>query len=227
MNKRFFSPSLMCANMFDFLNQLEILENNKFDFFHLDIMDLNFVPNLALNFDTVNLLNKYNTPKDIHLMVKDVPLALKNLKVRPGDYISFHVEASDSIDEVINFIKGMGANPGLVINPSTDLSRLYPYFSKVKLIHVMTVEPGFAGQPFIDYSYDRVKMLKAKIQESGNDIIIGVDGGIGFEQIEKFNICGANLFVLGTTCLFRGDNFNNQVSNFIKFKDNLKDWGSL
>lgn len=219
----FFSPSLMCANLFKLKQELDILENNKFDFFHIDIMDLNFVPNLALNFEIVNLLNEYETPKDIHLMVRDVKLALRNLKVKSGDYISFHIEVDDNVDEILNLIEGMGANPGLVINPSTDLTKLYPYFSKAKLIHVMTVEPGFAGQPFIQYSYERVKELKSEIKKNGSNILIGVDGGIGFQQIKKFKVCGANLFVLGTTCLFKGDDLKQRVNEFLTFKKSLKD----
>src|SRR3989344_4686322 len=148
LQKIFFSPSIMCADPLDMSPQLDLLVKNNFDFFHIDIMDFNFVPNLALNFKLVEALDKYQIPRDIHLMVKNVFTALNTITFRSGDYVSFHVEVEESIERNLEMDSKLGVKVGLVINPNTPIELLFPYLSKVDLIHLMSVEPGFAGQPF-------------------------------------------------------------------------------
>lgn len=217
MKQIMFSPSLMCADPLNLGYQLQILNKNKFDLFHIDIMDMNFIPNIALGFSVVKALNKFSTHKDIHLMVQNVPLTLKNIAVRTGDFISFHVETSTSIEDNIDSIRKLGARPGLVINPETAIEKIYPFLSFIDIIHIMTVNPGFSGQSFIHTSYDRVKQIKSIILSQNKRILLGVDGGIGYEQIGKLAQYGVDVFVLGTTCLFKS-NFEKQVKKLLAFR---------
>ena len=202
--------------------QLNILNNYEFDLLHVDIMDLNFVPNLALNFELTKDLIKYKIPKDIHLMVENVALALKKITVQKEDYISFHIETKKSINENIQTIRDMGAKPGLVISPNTPVDEIYSYLPLIDIVHVMTVQPGFEGQEFIKVSYDRVDGLLSKIKSFDiNSILLGVDGGIGIEQIKRFSKLGVSVFVLGTTCLFNNQDFENQAKLLLDLKKSL------
>lgn len=210
----------MCADQLRLADQIKSLEQAAFDFLHVDIMDMSFVPNLAMGFDVLKQLGGYHTPKDIHLMVKNVKLAIQKLQVSKEDYISFHVEAVDSPAEIISSIRKIGVHPGLVINPSTPLEKIFLYLDQVDIVHVMTVEPGFSGKPFISNSYKRVKKLKNEIMALSPQTLLGVDGGIGFEQIVKFQKAGASVFVLGTTSLFKS-NFEEQLDLFKQFREDL------
>ncbi len=210
----------MCADPLRLGYQAQVLDKNKFDLFHIDIMDLNFVPNIALSFNTVKALDKFTIPKDVHLMVKDVPLALKNITVKAEDFISFHVETSTSIENNINLIRKLGARPGLVINPKTSIEKIRPYLTSIDIIHIMTANPGLSGQSFIPHSLDKAKQLRSIILNQNKKILLGADGGIGFEQIEKLIPCGVDIFVLGTTCLFN-NNFEEQIKKLLVFKKNI------
>jgi len=212
-----FSPSLMCADPLKLGCQVQILNKNKFDLFHIDIMDMNFVPYIALGFSVVKALNRFSIPKDIHLMVKNISLALKNITVRTKDFVSFHIETPTSIKDNINFIRKLGAKPGLVINPETSIKKIYPYLSFIDIIHIMTINPGFSGQSFINSSYDKIKQLKSIILNQNKKILLGADGGIGYKQIEKLAQCGVDICVLGKTCLFKS-NFEEQVKKLLTFR---------
>lgn len=220
MRHPLFSPSLMCADLLNLGYQTNILYQNGFDFFHIDVMDFHFVQNIALGFDIIRALKRIPVPKDIHLMVENVPVALKHIEVNSGDFISFHIETKSDIESNLKEIKKLGAKVGLVINPNTPLKTIYPFLSKVDLIHLMSVEPGFSGQPFQDFSYTRAQKLSFLISQQKRRILLGVDGGIGFEQIEKFHSLGVNIFVLGTTCLFT-THFEEQVAKFLVFKKTM------
>ena len=212
-----FSPSLMCADPLKLGYQVQILNKNKFDLFHIDIMDMNFVPNIAIGFNIVKALQQFSIPKDIHLMVNNIPLALKNIPVRTGDYISFHIETSSSIIDNISAIRKLGAKPGLVINPETPLKTIYPFLTFIDIIHIMTIHPGFSGQSFIKTSYKRAKQVKSIILNQNKKVLLGADGGIGYEQIEKLAQYGVDVFVLGTTSLFK-PHFEEQVKKLLAFR---------
>ncbi len=217
MHKFFFSPSLMCADFLDIKSQINLLLDNKFEFLHLDVMDMQFVPNLALNFDLIKQLQNIPISKDIHLMVKNIPLALEQLHVRKDDYISFHIESSFDVKDMVDAIHRKGAHPGLVINPDTLVKNLRPHIPRVDLIHLMCAQTGFTGQCFIPDSYERAAKVVSLVQKLNPTVLVGVDGSIGFKQIELLSNLGVNVFVLGTTCLFKPD-FKDQVKRFMKFK---------
>lgn len=211
----------MCSNLFNLKEDLTILKKHKFDYIHLDIMDGHFVPNIAFGFDLVNKIDEL-VPflKDIHLMMDYPEMAVRNLKLKCGDMVSFHIECRSDPNYTIQQIKDKNANVkvGIVINPDTPIENIYPFLDKVDLVLIMTVHPGFAGHPFVKTSYERVRILSEYIKEKHLQIIIGVDGAIGLQEIIAFNQIGVRLFVLGTTALFKG-NLEEQVilvSKFIK-----------
>lgn len=193
----------MCANLLNLEKDITLLERSGIPYLHVDIMDFNFVPNLTIGFDLLNQLDRFPMLKDIHLMVKDVEKAIDRIHLRPGNTISFHLESTTNIDYIIDKINAKGYRAGLVLSPETPVSAIEPYINKVALIYIMCVQPGYAGQQFINNSYKKVISLKGILNNMSSPPLIGVDGGIGFEQIREFDNLGVDIFVLGTSTLFK------------------------
>lgn len=215
-----FSPSLMCADLLNLDRDVMLLEKAGFASYHMDMMDYHFVPNLTLGFDLIDKFNKYTTPLDMHLMLENVADAVKRLNTQAKDFITFHLEAPVNTAEAIDLIKTK-SHAGLAISPDTKLSELYPYLPKIDLLLIMSVYPGFAGAKFVEGSYDRAAEIVNEVRRQKLGIKISVDGGIGFEQIEKFSALGVDTFVLGTKSLFKGDLAKN-LSDFTGFVRTLK-----
>lgn len=194
----------MCGDLLNLQKDIDLLEKYSMDLLHLDVMDLNFVPNLTLGFDLINRI-KSTIPKDIHLMVKNVGLAVERLQTKLSDYITFHVESGVDIGEMIRLIKKK-AYVGLAVSPETVVSAIYPYLQEIDLVLLMSVHPGFSGQKFIAETYQKAAVLSGKIKLlNSRQPLLGVDGGIGPEQIIEFGRRGAGMFVLGTSTLYKGD----------------------
>ncbi len=214
--KYYFSPSLMCGQLLALKEEISLLEKYDFDWLHLDVMDLNFVPNLTLGFDLINQI-KSKMSKDIHLMVKNVALAVERLQTKPTDYLTFHLEAAEHIESLIRKIKKK-ARVGLALKPKTALKSVYPYLKYLDLVLVMSVEPGFAGQKFMPETYERVTSLAAEIKKNKQSVIIGVDGGVSPEKIKKLCQLGASMFVLGTSTLYNKGDFEENLRKFTAFR---------
>jgi ribulose-phosphate 3-epimerase len=219
MDKYNFSPSLMCADILDLRNQTKLLMENGFEMFHLDVMDLHFVSNLALGFDSVNDLGELAIIRDVHLMVEDVAKAFSLLKLNNHDLVTFHFEAPVETEQTINLIKEK-SRVGLAISPDTPIEKIFPYLDKLDLVLLMSIYPGFAGQKFMVESYDRAESLMKQINQLTNKPLVSVDGGVGYEQVTKFKMLGANTFVLGTSTLFKGDLLTN-LKQFAGFRNSL------
>lgn len=205
----------MCGNLLNIKEELYILKD--FDYLHIDIMDGHFVPNIALGFDLIKKIKEYTPiPLNIHLMMDYPSLALNNLNISKEDSVVFHIECKDDLYKIIKSVREKKGKVGIAINPSTPLKKIYPFLKNLDHVLVMTVYPGFAGRPFIPSSYERVEKLSAKIKENYPHITIGVDGAIGFEQIKVFNQLGVNLFVVGTTVLFK-KNLSKQANILTSF----------
>jgi len=217
-----FSPSLMCADQLNIQHDLDILVTNGFEMIHLDVMDLHFVPNLTLGFDIVNKLMAFPFVRDIHLMVDKLEIALERLDTRTSDLITFHIEAVNDVNRIINMIKAKGARPGISINPETPVEKIFPYLTSVDMVLLMSIHPGFSGQSFIEDAYSRAEELVTKLKEIKKELYISVDGGIGFEQIKKFSTIGANTFVLGTKSLFKKEtSLTENIKRFREFEATL------
>lgn len=193
-----FSPSLISiADPLNVERDVKLLIQAGFSTFHLDVMDLNLVPNIAMGFDEVNRLVQLPIVRDIHLMVKDVKTAVDKLILSKKDTILFHVEDSAVVTgEIIHYIRAK-SKVGLVINPETPIETLEPYISSVDKILFMAVQPGFGGQAFIQETYGRLERFMHHVQKIQSCVLVGVDGGVGIEQIKKLESTGVRWFVIG------------------------------
>lgn len=215
MGQLVFSPSLMCGDLLNLESVLRVLRTHKFDYVHLDIMDGHFVPNITFGFDLINGVR--GIPRDIHLMVEHPELSVSSLHLSPDDLVTIHIESKDDIMSMVRLIHSFGSQAGLAISPTTPIKALRPFLDYIDHILIMTVNPGFAGRPFVETSYKRAQELVDMIGVAFSDISIGVDGAIGFKEIEMFSELGVTHFVLGTTALFKGD-LNERAAVITDFK---------
>lgn len=177
------------------------------DVVHFDVMDNHYVPNLTIGPMVCKALRDYGitAPIDVHLMVKPVDSIVPDFAKAGATYISFHAEASEHVDRTIQLIRECGCKPGLVFNPATPLSYLDYVIDKLDLILLMSVNPGFGGQSFIPETLKKVEEVRRRIDASGRDIRLEVDGGIKTENIASVAQAGADMFVAGSAIFGKPD----------------------
>ena len=177
------------------------------DVVHFDVMDNHYVPNLTIGPMVCKALRDYGitAPIDVHLMVKPVDSIVPDFAKAGATYISFHAEASEHVDRTIQLIRECGCKPGLVFNPATPLSYLDYVIDKLDLILLMSVNPGFGGQSFIPETLKKVEEVRRRIDASGRDIRLEVDGGINTENISAVAQAGADMFVAGSAIFGKPD----------------------
>ena len=197
----------------DLNNNIKKLDNSNIDYLHLDIMDNIFVPNITWIFNEMNeLLEGTNKPKDVHLMVKDVIKYIDDYSKLNPEFITFHLEAVDNVLEVINYIKSKNIKVGISIKPNNNVENLKEYLPLVDLVLIMSVEPGFGGQTFIENSLNKIEELY-NIRENNNyNYLIEVDGGINSDNIKKLNKC--DIAVVGSYITNKSD--YNEAINSLK-----------
>ena len=199
------SPSILAADFNKLGQQIADVQKAGAPYLHVDVMDGMFVPSISFGMPVIKSIRK-NTDMifDVHLMIVDPIRYIKEFAEIGADVITFHLEAAPDVNAVIDEIHSFGKRAGLSIKPGTPVEELVPYLDKVDMILVMTVEPGFGGQPFIEASYDRIKGIRAMLTERGLDTDIQVDGGITKENVQSVIAAGANVIVAGST-VYRGD----------------------
>ncbi|ETO42338.1 ribulose-phosphate 3-epimerase [Morganella sp. EGD-HP17] len=177
------------------------------DVVHFDVMDNHYVPNLTIGPMVCKALRDYGitAPIDVHLMVKPVDSIVPDFAKAGATYISFHAEASEHVDRTIQLIRECGCKPGLVFNPATPLSYLDYVIDKLDLILLMSVNPGFGGQSFIPETLKKGEEVRRRIDASGRDIRLEVDGGIKTENIAAVAQAGADMFVAGSAIFGKPD----------------------
>lgn len=200
-DKRFLiAPSILSAD-FARLGQdvLDVLDAGA-DVVHFDVMDNHYVPNLTFGAMVCKALKDYgiNAPIDVHLMVKPVDSMIEAFLNAGADIITFHPEASEHIDRSLQLIKDGGAKCGLVFNPATPLHYLDHTLDKIDQILIMSVNPGFGGQKFIDSTLDKVRTVRKLIDEHHLDIRLEIDGGVNAQNIKAIAQAGADMFVAGS-----------------------------
>ena len=206
MKKMMFSPSLMCMDLLSMKEQVEIL-NERADFYHVDIMDGHFVKNITLSPFFVSTLKRVSKlPIDVHLMTEYPDDYIEELAKAGSDYICPHAETiNKDAFRIINKIKSFGCKAGIVLNPATSLDWIKYYIHLLDKITVMTVDPGFAGQPFIPEMLDKIRELKELKEKNGYNYLIEVDGSCNERTFDILTEAGAEVLIVGSSGLFNLD----------------------
>jgi ribulose-phosphate 3-epimerase len=201
------STSIMCA---DFGNLREVLkkhENAGIDYIHVDIMDGQFVPNFTFGPDFCKALRTLTAiPLDIHLMVERPERHTGIWDLKKGDIVTVHAEATNHIQKTLSEIKAAGASAGIAINPGTPVSAVEPVLPDTDMVLVMTVNPGYAGQSLVPQTLEKIAAMRAFLDKRGfSHIPIEVDGNVSFENAAKMRKKGAEIFVAGSSSVYRKD----------------------
>ena len=196
------SPSILSSDYGNLSSELKRMEACGADMLHIDVMDGHFVPNITLGAPIVKCIRKSSTlPFDVHLMISDPYKYIPDFVNAGSDIITFHAEADSDIEKTIDLILASGKKAGLSVKPKTPVEAVYPYLDKLSMVLVMTVEPGFGGQSFMESTMPKIKTLREKCP----DIDIEVDGGINYDTVKIAGQAGANVFVAGSA-VFNSEN---------------------
>ena len=201
------APSILSADLARLGEEVENVLKCGGDVVHFDVMDNHYVPNLTFGPTVCKALRDYGitAPIDVHLMVKPVDRIIPDFAKAGASYITFHPEASEHIDRTLQLIRDNGCKSGLVFNPATPLSYLDYVMDKVDVILLMSVNPGFGGQSFIPATLEKLKQARKRIDESGLDIRLEVDGGVKASNIAEIARAGADMFVAGSAIFDQPD----------------------
>lgn len=194
------APSLLSADFGDLRKEIEMINRSEADMLHLDIMDGVFVPNISFGFPVIESVAKYcKKPLDVHLMIVQPEKFIEQFQKLGTTYLNVHYEACVHLNRVIHEIKEHGMKVGVTLNPSTPVASLVDVINDIDLVLIMTVNPGFGGQKFIEHSIEKVKMLKELIVKSGSKALIEVDGGVNLEAGRRLVDAGVDILVSGNT----------------------------
>lgn len=193
------SPSILAADFANIQTEVEMLNDSLADFIHVDIMDGVFVPNISFGLPVTEAIHRHaKKPLDVHLMIVNPEKYLSAFRNVGAEIITVHLEACHHLHRTIQEIKELGAKAGVAINPHTSVSLLENIIEEVDLICVMSVNPGFGGQKFIENTYNKVKSLKEMIQTKGSKAWIEIDGGVNVGNAPKLIEAGADVLVAGS-----------------------------
>jgi ribulose-phosphate 3-epimerase len=194
------APSVLSADFANLGRDVEMINQSEGDWFHVDVMDGVFVPNISFGFPVIKAVKKLaNKPLDVHLMIIDPDRYTEAFKEAGADLLSVHIEACNHLHRSIQKIKSLGMKAGVAINPHTNIVLLEDIIAELDLVNVMSVNPGFGGQKFIDNTYTKVIELKKMITHKNSSALIEIDGGVDLNNYQKLVQCGADVLVAGNT----------------------------
>ena len=200
------APSLLSADFANLEKDIKMINTSEADWFHLDVMDGVFVPNISFGFPVIKAVKRHSKkPLDVHLMIIDPDRYIKEFAEAGADYISVHLEACNHLHRSIQLIKSYGVKAGVAINPHSPVSMLKEIIADIDLVCMMSVNPGFGGQKFIENTYSKIAELKALIREKKSAALIEIDGGVDLKNAAKLLATGADVLVAGNTVFSSSD----------------------
>ena len=203
---RLIAPSLLAADIVNLRHDIELINNSEADFFHLDIMDGVFVPNISFGIPVVKAVKAIaRKPLDVHLMIVEPERYLQKFRDAGADMLTVHVEACRHLHRTIQEIRELGMKAGVTLNPHTPVTSLEEIITFVDMVLIMTVNPGFGGQQFIQTSYEKIRKIKMLIQTSGSNALIEADGGIDLGNAARLFEAGVDILVAGTAIFKAND----------------------
>ncbi len=197
--KHLIAPSLLAADFGNLQAECEMINNSDADWFHLDIMDGMFVPNISFGMPVIKAINKHTLkPLDVHLMIENPDRYIKDFKEAGANILTVHYEACPHLHRTLQAIKAEGMKTGVALNPHTSIDLLEPILEDIDLVCIMSVNPGFGGQSFIEGTYRKVAKLKELITKYNLDTKIEIDGGVTSENAKMLLEAGADVLVAGS-----------------------------
>ncbi|HNF48393.1 MAG TPA: ribulose-phosphate 3-epimerase [Chitinophagales bacterium] len=200
------APSILSADFSNLQSEFDMLNTSRADYIHIDVMDGVFVPNITLGFPVIKSMRKLSTKTfDVHLMIVEPDRYIEDFKKAGADILSVHIEACTHLHRVIQKIKQSGMQAGVAVNPHTSISLLENIISDIDIVCLMSVNPGFGGQSFIEQTYSKISRLKELIIQKNSAALIEIDGGVTLDNASKLIAQGADVLVAGNTVFTSSD----------------------
>jgi len=194
------APSVLSANFLHLSNDIKMINESEADWFHLDVMDGRFVPNISFGLPVIAAIKKEaKKVMDVHLMIEEPGKYAEEFKNAGADILSVHIEACPHLHRNLQQIKSLGMKTGVAINPHTPVQQMFDVLHDVDVVCMMSVNPGFGGQKFIEYTLEKIKQLKAEITRRGTNTLIEIDGGVTLANAKQIIDAGADVLVAGNT----------------------------
>ncbi len=200
------APSILSADFSKLREEVEMINSSNADWFHVDVMDGVFVPNISFGFPVIKQVKKYATkPLDVHLMIVQPERYVQDFKDAGADILTVHIEASTHLHRTLQMIKAAGMQAGVAVNPHTAINQLEDIITDVDLVCLMSVNPGFGGQKFIPGTFQKLEKLRKLIDSTGSKARIEIDGGVGSSNAAELIKAGADVLVAGNFVFSSGD----------------------
>ena len=210
------SPSVLSCDFANIQRDVEMINNSTADWFHVDVMDGVFVPNISFGFPVISAIKKHATkPLDVHLMIANPDQYIEEFKKAGADWLTVHYEACTHLHRTIQVIKAHGMKAGVALNPHTPVSLLEDIINDIDLVCLMSVNPGFGGQSFIENTYKKVKELKEIITKNNASTLIEIDGGVTNKNAKQLADVGADVLVAGNF-VFKAENPTQTIAELKK-----------
>lgn len=210
--KQIIAPSILASDFANLQKEAEMLDKSSADWFHIDVMDGVFVPNISFGMPIIKAIRKFSKkPFDVHLMIVNPDNYISDFKNAGADILTVHYEACTHLHRTLQAIKNEGMKAGVAINPHTNVNVLEDTINDIDVVLIMSVNPGFGGQSFIENTYEKVKQLKQLITKKGATTLIEIDGGVTNANAKKLLDCGADALVAGSF-VFSSENPINTIA---------------
>jgi ribulose-phosphate 3-epimerase len=216
------APSVLAADFANIQRDVEMINKSEADWFHIDIMDGIFVPNISFGFPVMSAIKEHaSKPLDVHLMIADPDRYITAFKKAGADVLTVHYEACNHLHRTIQAIKAEGMKAGVALNPHTPVQVLKDVIEDLDLVCIMSVNPGFGGQKFIRNTFTKVRELKSMILNSESTALIEIDGGVGTDNAKLLVDCGADVLVAGSS-VFKAENPLKTIQQLKKLETIIK-----